>query len=93
MLHASCSQQGSALSKQQQQTSYAPHLPFSSGLLDSAVYMQSPPKEWQAALQRAQAINPLRKSPHSKEDFDLDALLDAENRRRLELVRCILLQF
>ncbi len=55
--------------------------------------MQSPPKEWQAALQRAQAINPLRKSPHSKEDFDLDALLDAENRRRVELVRCIFLQF
>ena len=49
--------------------------------------MQSPIKEWQVALQRAQAIQPLGKLSHSGDDYNLDALLDADNSRRLEHVR------
>jgi hypothetical protein len=49
--------------------------------------MQSPIKEWQVALQRAQAIQPLGKAPYSGGDFNLDALLDSDISRRLEHVR------
>ena len=49
--------------------------------------MQSAIKQWQVALQRAQAIQPLGKLSHSGDDFNLDALLDADNSRRLEHVR------
>jgi hypothetical protein len=49
--------------------------------------MQSAIKQWQVALQRAQAIQPLGTLSHSGDDFNLDALLDADNSRRLEHVR------
>jgi hypothetical protein len=48
--------------------------------------MQSAHSEWQVALQRAQAIQPLGSSLHTGDNFSLAALLDADNRRRLELV-------
>ena len=52
-----------------------------------SVQMLSPHKEWQVALQRAQAIRPLTASSSSADDFNLDALLDADNRRRLTNVQ------
>jgi len=49
--------------------------------------MLSPHKEWQVALQRAQAMRPPAVSSSVGDDFNLDALLDADNRRRLQNVR------
>jgi hypothetical protein len=49
--------------------------------------MQSPIKEWQVALQRARAIQPLGNESHSGGNFNLDALLDSDINRRLEHVR------
>ena len=56
-----------------------------------SVQMLSPHKEWQVALQRAQAIRPLTASSSSADDFNLDALLDADNRRRLMNVQKVTL--
>lgn len=49
--------------------------------------MQSPIKEWQVALQRAQAIQPMGKALYSGDHFNLDALLVSDISRRLEHVR------
>ena len=49
--------------------------------------MQSPLREWQVALQRAKSINPKWKSPSEGVDFSLDALLESDNRRRVDLVQ------
>ena len=55
--------------------------------LHHSVQMLSPHKEWQVALQRAQAMRPPAVSSSVGDDFNLDALLDADNRRRLQNVR------